>query len=125
MSLNKQPIYLNLLKIRLPVMGVCSILHRITGILIFLGTPFVLWALNSSLKSPEHFESIVMDLQHPVMKFGIWVFLSAFLYHAIAGVRHLIMDMGAAEDLKAARCTAYGTLILSILGALMLGVCLW
>jgi len=122
MSLKKQPVYLNLMKIRFPVTALCSILHRITGILIFLSTPLLLWGLNQSLKSPAHFDHLKETLHHPVMKVVIWLALSAFVYHAIAGIRHLVMDMGMAESIQSARKTAFATLVLSVLAALGLGV---
>ncbi len=123
MSLQR-PIYLNLLQIRLPCPGLVSILHRTSGILIFLLLPFLFCLLAASLHE-DSFNQIQNWLARPWLRFTIWVILSALTYHLVAGIRHLLMDAGIGENLKIARFSAYLTLIISAILIALLGIWLW
>ena len=61
----------------------------------------------------------------PMVKFLLWVVLSALLYHLIAGIRHLLLDLGYFESKVQSRITAYVTFLVSAVVILMLGVSLW
>ena len=110
-----RPVYLNLLQIRLPIPGLVSILHRISGIVIFLGLPFLLYLLHRSLKSQSDFDSLTQFLTHTEIKFVLWIILAAITWHLLAGIRHLLMDIGIGESLRAARITAMTVLILAVI----------
>ena len=58
-------------------------------------------------------------------KFLVWAFSSAWLYHLIAGIRHLLMDIGFGETVHAARRSAWLVIGVSVLGMMMMGACLW
>jgi succinate dehydrogenase / fumarate reductase cytochrome b subunit len=122
---NKRPKNLNLLTIRLPIPAIASILHRISGFILFLFLPVLLWGLHLSLSSQQSFD----DLRHIFLtscaKFIIWCCLSAFLYHFVAGIRHLLMDIGIGEDLKSGRLSAILALVISALLIILTGVWLW
>lgn len=122
----KRPMNLNLVTIHFPVTAVVSILHRISGILIFLFLPFGLWLLDLSLSSSQGF-ALVGQLfnQSHVFCLIIWLALVSFSYHFFAGIRHLIMDLGFAESLKAGRFSAWLILIATFIVAVLLGVWLW
>lgn len=75
-------------------MAIISILHRISGVLIFLFIPAMLYILHQSLLSQEQLISLQECLQHPVSKLVIWVLLAAVIFHLLAGIRHLVMDLG-------------------------------
>ncbi len=122
----KRPMNLNLMTIRFPVTAIVSILHRISGILIFLFLPFGLWLLDLSLSSSQGF-ALVGQLfnQSSIFCFIIWLGLVAFSYHFFAGIRHLIMDMGFSDSLKGGRLSAWIILIATFIAAILLGVWLW
>lgn len=122
---NKRPVNLNLLTIRFPIPAIVSILHRITGVFIFLLIPFMLWALDQSLTSQQDFDALQQYLNTPFIKFMVWCVLAAFIFHLVAGIRHLFMDMGVGEELKSGRLSAQITLILSVVLIVLAGIWLW
>lgn len=121
---NQRPVYLNLFKIKLPMPGLVSILHRVSGILIFLALPFLLWTLGKSLSSETEFQNI-KENSHPMFWFFIWVSLSAVLFHLIAGIRHMVMDLGWGESKLVGNLTAVLVLIISAISIIWAGVWLW
>lgn len=121
----KRPINLNLLQIQFPAPAIISILHRASGVVLFLMLPLLLWLLSASLNSSDSFNALHESLTHPVLAFFIWVTLSALLYHLVAGIRHLLMDIGIGESLKGGRLSAYIVFLVSTLGIVLLGVWLW
>lgn len=121
----KQPVNLNLMTLRFPVTAIVSILHRVSGVLLFLSIPVFLYLLDESLISSEAFAGVYQLLSHWLAKFFIWSLLLAFLYHFLAGVRHLIMDMGIGEDLAAAKQSSWVVFGLMLVLGVLLGVWLW
>ena len=90
---NKRPKNLDLLHIRLPVGGVVSILHRVTGILLVLVLPFGFLFFQRSLQSPEgfaHITTLVASLPARMLLFCVAV---ALAHHFLAGIRHLLLDL--------------------------------
>jgi succinate dehydrogenase / fumarate reductase cytochrome b subunit len=121
----KRPKHLNLFQIRLPIPGIVSILHRISGAALFLMLPFLLYLLQQSLQSPDsyiHFRELV---GHPLVKLILLGLLWAFLHHFCAGVRYLTLDMHVGTDLAAARSSSYAVMGLSLVMTVILGVWLW
>ena len=124
--MNKQRIVnLNLLTIQYPLTAIASILHRLSGIFIFLLISFLLWIFDTATKNISGYEFIYILLSNNIAKFILWLFLFAFSYHFFAGIRHLLMDIGFGESLKSARGSAKMTLILTFLMALIMGIWLW
>lgn len=123
--LNQRPKNLNLFTIHFPVPAIVSILHRISGIILFLLIPFLLWGLSLSLSSEQEFDNLHEFLSTPLIKFVIWCSLAAFIYHFIAGTRHLLMDIHIGEELKSGRLTAVLTLIISLILIVLVGIWLW
>lgn len=122
---NNRPINLDLTTIRFPITAIVSILHRVSGVFVFLMLPLFLWVLQQSLFSEEGFLDLQDTLSSPVIKFFLWVVLSALFYHLIAGIRHLLMDMGWGEEKYSGKIFAKITLILSIICSILIGVWLW
>ena len=122
---NQRPVNLNLLTIRLPVPAIVSILHRISGFLLFLAIPLVLWWLNASLASQQDFDDIHQSFTTPCAKFIIWVVLSSFLYHFVAGIRHLLMDINIGVELKTGRLFAFLTMVIAFGLIILTGIWLW
>jgi len=121
----KRPMNLDLTTMHFPIMAIASILHRISGVLLFLYMPFILWLLDQSLSSSTHFLNLQATLYEPIIKWFIWLFLAALFYHLVAGIRHLLMDFGIGESLKGGRIGAQFTIGLTIVLTLLAGVWLW
>jgi len=103
----KRPVNLDLSTISMPVTAIVSILHRITGVILFVGLAFLFYAFDLSLESQEGFDTVVNAFQtNFLVKFVIWGVVSALLYHFVAGVKHLFMDMGYFEELESGRKAA-------------------
>ena len=118
---HKRPINLDLGSLKYPPMAIASILHRISGVVMFLMMPIMLYFLSLSLNSAESFEHLQADFNSPYYKVALWVFSSALIYHVIAGVRHLICDLGLGEDLATAKKTSSLVIILSVIAIILLG----
>ena len=120
-----RPKHLNLFQIRQPVPAVVSILHRISGAVLFLFLWLFLSALDRSLVSAESYENLKAALAHPFAKLLGLGFLWAYLHHTFAGVRHLGLDLRFGIDLPKARATAYAVLVLGFGLTAAVGVLLW
>jgi len=121
----RRPIYLNLTTMKFPPAAIASILHRISGVVILLLIPLVLWALQLSLTSLKDFAKLQSFFSSFSIKLLAWVFLTGLLYHICAGIRHMVMDLGYAESLKAGKITAYVVIGIGIILAVLVGVWLW
>ena len=104
---DNRPKYLNLLKIRLPITGVASINHRISGLLLFLAIPFSLYLLQLSLKNKNGFDEVLSCLSSPVIKLAFVLLTWSFVHHLFAGLRFLLIDQNIGISLPAARKTAW------------------
>lgn len=88
----KRPKNLNLITIRLPLPALVSVLHRLSGLILFLMLPGMLFALHLSLESPRGFRIVLGFAGHPLTKLALIAVCWAFLHHLFAGVRHLLSD---------------------------------
>ena len=94
--------------------AIASILHRISGIVVFLLIPLLLWLTQSSLQSAESFGEITDFLtQNLLLKLVVWVVVAGLLYHIVAGVKHLLADIGWFEELESGRTAAWVGLAIS------------
>lgn len=122
---DKRPKNLELSTIRFPLPAITSILHRISGVFIFAGVGVLLWLLSESLSSAEGFARTVQWLDVPLVKLVVWAIVAALIYHLVAGVKHLVMDLGIGETLSGAQSGARLVLIVSIIAIVLAGVWLW
>jgi succinate dehydrogenase / fumarate reductase cytochrome b subunit len=121
-----RPVYLNLIAIRQPLPAIVSILHRISGALMFVaGIPLLLWFVQRSLASPDGFAAAAAPFETPFGKLVALALVWSYLYHLIAGLRHLALDLHVGIELAPARRSAAVVLVLSILLALIVAVRLW
>ncbi|MDF1757472.1 MAG: succinate dehydrogenase, cytochrome b556 subunit [Legionellaceae bacterium] len=121
---HQRPVNMDLASLKFPSTAVASILHRLSGISIFLLLPFILYILSLSLNSRASYEDLEVLLASYPAKFGLWVFSSALAYHVIAGVRHMILDMGFGESIVSAKRSALAVIIISLVIIILLGVCI-
>lgn len=119
---DKRPVNLALGTIQFPLPAIVSLLHRISGFALFGLIPVVLWAWQESLASPEAFAALTDAV---CFKVGVIVLLAGLVYHLVAGIKHLFMDLGIGEDLGTARLLSAVTLVLSAVLVVALGVWVW
>lgn len=122
---DNRPVNLDISSYRLPLPAYASFFHRVSGILLFLGIAVLLWLLDRSLASPEGFESLRAASRGPLVKLLLWAVLSALAYHSVAGVRHLLMDVGLGESKQAGRTSTLLTFFISAVLIILLGVWIW
>jgi succinate dehydrogenase / fumarate reductase cytochrome b subunit len=121
-----RPVYLNLFAIRQPLPAVVSILHRASGALLFLvAIPMLLWFVETSLASPGGFDAVMRPLTTPFGKLVLLVLAWSYLFHLLAGLRHLAIDLHIGVALAPARSSAALVLVLSLLLAVIVAVRLW
>ena len=118
-SKNNRPKYLNLFKIRLPIMGISSINHRLSGVILFLAIPVSLYLLQLSLSSKEGFEQTLECLSSPLVKLALIPLVWAFAHHLFAGFRFLLIDQEIGISLSTARKTAWVVIVAAIVVTLI------
>lgn len=120
-----RPKFLELHHIRLPLPGLVSILHRISGVGMFLCLPLLLWLLDNSLHSRSSFETFQGFIANPIVKLVLFGLIWAFLHHLFAGLRYLALDLHWGVELGQARASSKLVLAASLILTLVLGVQLW
>ena len=121
-----RPVYLNLVRIRLPLPGIVSILHRLSGAALYLvGLPLLLFGVQRSLASPEAFDSFRAALSNPFAKIVLIGLIWAYLHHFFAGIRFLLLDVQQGIELKPTRISSVVVLVVSLVLTLIVGVRLW
>lgn len=120
-----RPKHLKLMQIRLPVPGIISIMHRVSGAVLFLLIPLLLWLFQASLESAASFAGFRNVVAHPLMKLVLLGLLWGYLHHLLAGLRHLFLDLDLGTELATARLTSMIVLATGIVLTLAVGVTLW
>ncbi len=120
-----RPKYLDVMRIRLPVPALVSILHRISGIALFLAVPFLLWMLQQSLTSPESYAHYREIFAQPIVKLILIGLLWALFHHLFAGIRFLLLDVHIGLDLQRTRAASMVVLAAGVICALVCGALLW
>lgn len=90
--------------------AMASILHRVSGIVLFLLVPVMLCVLQTSLSSPEGFASVA---QNGFLRFVAWIFVAATAYHFVMGVKHLLADMGMNEEFNSGKTAAVVSFVIA------------
>jgi succinate dehydrogenase / fumarate reductase, cytochrome b subunit len=125
-AVKRRPVYLNLVRIRLPLPGIVSILHRISGAALFLfAIPLVLFAMQTSVESEAGFASLQSMFANPLCKLVLVGLLWAYLHHFFAGIRYLLIDLHVGDDLAPARQSSVAVLGASLALTLIIAVRLW
>lgn len=120
-----RPKHLALHKIRLPLPAYVSILHRISGALLFLALPLLLAMLDQSLRSIETYTALTERLDHVLVKLFLAALLWAFLHHFFAGLRYLAIDLHLLHGLSGARSSSRWVMVFSLTLTVVLGARLW
>ena len=124
-SRDTRPVNLDLGTIDLPVTAYASITHRVTGVLMFFSSFLLLWALDRSLASEDSFNAVVGVLSSPAAKTICWAIASVLSYHALAGIKHLIMDAGIGETMRGGVVGARVVFLLAAVSAAIWGLLIW
>ncbi len=94
--------------------AIASILHRISGVVVFLLIPVLLCLLQGSLESAESFNHVKEDVMGGfVVRALVFVTLAGLIFHFVAGIKHLIMDFGVGESLEGGRALSWAALAIS------------
>lgn len=120
----RRPKNLDLMTIRLPLPGILSIIHRVSGAGLFLMLPVLLWLFESSLSSPETFAQFKAVVAHPLVRFVLLGLIWFYLHHFCAGIRYLLLDLHRGIDLESARLSSKLVFAVSIVLTLVIGVTL-
>jgi succinate dehydrogenase / fumarate reductase cytochrome b subunit len=125
MIASRRPKFLDLSKIRLPVPGLVSILHRISGAALFLFAGVLLYLFQESLATPDSYVRFRDLADHWLVKVFLTGMLWAFLHHFFAGLRYLLLDVDVGTELRTTRAMSWGVLGVSLVLTIVLGICLW
>lgn len=122
---DKRPVYLNLLKIRLPLPGIISFAHRITGVLLFLAIPFAVYLLDLSVRSEQSFNDAQELMNQPLMVILQILFLWSLAHHFFAGIRFLLIDADIGVEKSQARLGSWLVLLAEAITLIVIvcGVC--
>ena len=122
---DNRPVNLDFTTFKLPLPAITSILHRVSGGILFFGVAVLLFLLDTSLESAEGFATVSDWLGNPLVKLITWGVVAALLYHLLAGIKHLVMDFGIGETLSGGVLGARIVLTLAVIGIIAAGVWIW
>ena len=105
------PVFLKLAQIRFTIGAIASIAHRVSGVLLFIALPVVAVLLDTSLRDEAGFASVRDLISSPLAVVAAGVLVWALVHHVLAGIRHLLMDVGIGGELERARASARLVLI--------------
>ncbi|RKV65341.1 MAG: succinate dehydrogenase, cytochrome b556 subunit [Neisseria sp.] len=125
MSVKPRPVFLEIPNIRLPIPGIVSILHRISGVGLFIMLPVLLYLLSGTLSRESAFETYRAIVSNPLVKLILIGVLWAYLHHLLAGVRFLFLDAHKGLELNTARNTAKLAFTAALVLTVILGALLW
>jgi succinate dehydrogenase / fumarate reductase cytochrome b subunit len=129
----QRPVFRNIhvseiVKYRLPPAGIVSILHRISGAMMFVLMPLAIWMFDTSVTSEISYDRFanafvagIGFVPGVIVKLVVWALIGAYLVHVIAGLRHLWMDMTHSVSKEQGRSSAIVTLALTALLWLPIG----
>jgi len=121
----ERPKNLDLTTVNFPITATASILHRISGIIVFIALAIFLTLLNQSLTSEADFNNVMGYIDNFFIGFIIWAALTGLTYHIVFGVRHMIQDMGYWEELDSAAFSAKVGFIITAILSVLAGVLVW
>ena len=117
-----RPFFLNLLKIRLPISAVVSIMHRLSGVAMFVSIPLIIYLFELSLRDATGFAQVMAWLSHPLLKLATLLLIAALLHHVFAGIRYLLIDFDIGLEKSQSRLSAWAVIVLEV--AVMLWIVL-
>ena len=125
MNTRERPVNLDLTKFSFPLPALASITHRVTGVMLFVGIAFGLYALDLSLASPAGFAEARGLIANPLGKFIAWGLLTALGYHFVAGIKHLLLDWDVGDSLAGGLLATKIVIALAVVLSVLAGVWVW
>lgn len=125
MQTKQRPVFLEIPNIRLPIPGIVSILHRISGVILFVSLPLLLCILAGTLSREAAFETYRSVVSNPLVKLILIGLLWAYLHHSLAGIRFLLLDAHKGLELQTARATAKAVFVAALVLTVVIGAWLW
>ncbi len=125
MSAKPRPVFLEIPNIRLPIPGIVSILHRVSGVALFVALPVLLYLLSGTLSQQSDFEAYRAFVSNPLVKLALIGLLWAYLHHSLAGIRFLLLDAHKGLELNTARNTAKLVFVAALVLTVVIGALLW
>lgn len=125
--MRERPVSLSLspAKFSWPVTAMASIAHRLSGVLLFGGFAYLLYLLDLALSSPAGFARAQAFLALPLAKLALLGVLAALVYHLLAGVKHLLLDLHIGDGMAAASRASWAVFGFTALCILLLAAWLW
>lgn len=124
-SEQKRPKFLNLFAIHLPVTGVTSFAHRVSGALVFLAIPAFIYIFGMSVRDNAGYASTLSLLDSVTVKITGTLLAWSITHHVLAGIRFLLMDVGIGEHLAVAKGSAWLVNIAGLVIALLISSTIW
>lgn len=116
----RRPVHLNLFKIRLPIGGIMSIIHRVTGVFMFLAVPVLIYLLDLSLAGPGGYDAAAEMLHGVIGMLFVFLLMWSLAHHLLAGIRYLLIDVDLGVEKPVARKTALAVVVAGPILALLL-----
>ena len=123
---DSRPVNLDLTKFSFPVTAIVSIMHRVCGVISWVGLGFVLYAVNRTYQSPagqQWFAELMAE--NFIAQFIAWGLLSAFGYYCAATSKHIIQDLGYCEELEGGQRISWAVLIIGAVLTVLAGIYVW
>ncbi len=120
-----RPVNLNLFTIALPFVGVASFTHRVTGMILFVGFAFGLYALQLALASAEGFAEAAALSDSTIGRVIFIGLIFALSFHVFAGIKHLLLDFHVGDTFEAQKVASAIVLVLAVIATIVFGVMLW
>jgi succinate dehydrogenase / fumarate reductase cytochrome b subunit len=121
-----RPKYYDLNLAHLPPPGLVSILHRVSGALLFFPIlPALLYLLQQSLSSEDAYRHWMDFFGRPVVKLALLAMVWLYAHHFFAGIRYLLLDLHIGIDKAPARASAIAVLVLGVISTVLIGWCVW
>ncbi len=122
---DNRPVNLDLGTIKLPLPALVSITTRVTGVALFVATGILLYLLDGSLASEASFNETRELLGSGFAKLVIFAIVAALIYHAAAGVKHIVNDLGMGETLEGGILGSKITIAVSVVLIILAGLWIW
>lgn len=124
-SKDQRPVNLDIGSMKLPITAYVSISHRLSGVFLFIISGLLVWSLDASLASEQSFNELAAVLSSPLAKGILWAIATALSYHALSGIKHIIMDFGIGESFEGGVMGARLVITLALVLAVVWGALIW
>jgi succinate dehydrogenase / fumarate reductase cytochrome b subunit len=123
---DKRPKNMDMTTMQLPIMGVASILHRVSAVVIWISLAYFLPILYISLQSAQGFGTIeTMLIESFIAQFVTWGFMTAAGYYVFGGLKHIIQEFGYFETLQDGKLISQIAIGLGIVLSVVFGIRIW